>query len=107
MYDRQADQIRHDIQRARARLSDMFASSDRMKTLIRDNPIGIALGSVAVGFLMGLLLPRTSLEADRIREVKRMAKDAGVQVVEASKQIVRDTMYTTFGSTRRSENGGL
>ena len=85
---------------------DLRAGADRAGAMIRDNPVGMAIGAVAAGFLMGLLLPRTSIESSRIRDVKRMAKDAGAQVVEAGKQMVRDTVNTTFGSTRRSNDSG-
>ena len=85
---------------------DLRAGADRASTMIRDNPVSVAVGSVAVGFLMGLLLPRTSIEEDRVRDVKRMAKDVGAQVVEAGKQMVRDTMTSTFSAARRPDDAG-
>ena len=85
---------------------DLRAGADRAGAIIRDNPVGMAVGAVAAGFLMGLLLPRTSVEQSRMRDMKRMAKDAGAQVVEAGKQMVRDTVSTTFGSTRRADDSG-
>jgi ElaB/YqjD/DUF883 family membrane-anchored ribosome-binding protein len=79
---------------------DLRAGADRLADLVKDNPVGFALGSVAAGFLLGVLLPRTSIEADRMEDVKRMAKDAGSQVVEAGKQLVLDTVSSTLSGRR-------
>jgi len=75
---------------------DLKAGGDKVAAIIKDNPIGFAAGSVAVGFLMGLLLPRTSIEADRVEDMKRMALDTGSQAVEAGKQMVIDTVTATL-----------
>jgi hypothetical protein len=72
---------------------DLRAGADRVSGMIKDNAVGVAVGSIAVGFLMGLLLPRTSIESERINDVKQMAKDAGAQAVETGKQIVRETIF--------------
>ena len=83
-------------------LKATIAGGGRARALIRDNPVGVAIGSVAAGFLAGLLLPRTSVEHDGVRDMKRMAKDAGAHMVEAGKQMVVDTVNTAFDSIRRS-----
>lgn len=108
------DAVKNVVSDTAARLSDKVPSADdlragatRISSLIRDNPIGFALGSVAAGFLMGLILPRTSVEADRIDDVKRMAKDAGSQVVEAGKRMVLDTVATTFSGNRPPDARGI
>ena len=86
-------------------VDDLRAGANRAGEVIRDNPVGMAVGSIAAGFLMGLLLPRTSLEQSGMRDVKRMAREKGAEVVEAGKQMVRDTVSTTLGSPKR--NGSM
>src|SRR5690242_7144273 len=61
---------------------DLRAGADWVNDFVTDNPLGIALGSVAAGFLVGLLLPRTAIEAERVKDVQRLAKDAGVAAME-------------------------
>src|SRR5215210_3328864 len=47
----------------------------------QENPIGLALGSVAVGFVAGMLVPSTRVEDERLGpmadEVKERAKETG------------------------------
>ncbi len=54
-----------------------------------ENPIGLALGGVAAGFLAGMLLPKTRLENERVgpiaSEVKQKAVEAGEEAVERGK----------------------
>src|ERR1700730_3428908 len=83
-----------------ARIADSIPTADDLRAgagwvgkMIKENPFGMAIGSVAVGFLVGLLLPRTSMETDRINDVKQMAKDAGAQAVEAGKLVVLETIF--------------
>lgn len=101
------DAVKSAVSDTAARIADavpsadeLRAGADRLDALIKDNPVGVAVGSVAVGFLMGLLLPRTAIESHRLNDVKQMAKDAGAQVVEAGKQMVLDTVSTTLGTRK-------
>jgi Protein of unknown function (DUF3618) len=56
-----------------------------------ENPIGLALGGVAAGFLAGMLLPKTRLENERVgpiaTEVKQKAVEAGEEAVERGKEV--------------------
>lgn len=82
---------------------DIRTGADRLGRMVAENPIGMALGSVAVGFLVGLLLPRTSLESERIvplaQDVKRLARDAGAQAVSRGRQIVWDAAQAAVNAT--------
>jgi hypothetical protein len=59
--------------------------------LAQDNSLGLAIGSVAVGFLVGLLLPATRVEDERFGgvadEVKETAKDLGQEALDRGKQV--------------------
>ena len=63
------------------------------KGLAQENPIGLALGAVAVGFVAGLLLPSTRVEDERIGpmadEIKEKAKETGQEAVERGKEVAQ------------------
>lgn len=56
-----------------------------------ENPIGLALGGVAAGFLAGMLLPSTKAEDQRVGpmadELKSKAKEAAEEAVERGKEV--------------------
>ena len=66
----------------------------RLKDTAERNPLGLAVGGVALGFVAGLLLPSTRVEnkamgetSDKITDaVKETASDA----IESSKQVAQD-----------------
>lgn len=57
----------------------------------QDNPFGVALGSIAVGFLLGTLLPSTRTEAEMIGPVAERVKDTatktGLEAIERGRDI--------------------
>ncbi len=73
--------------------------------LAQENPFGLALGSVAVGFVAGLLLPSTRWEHERIGpvadQVKERAAETGQEVLERGKQVAQDAAETANESGQR------
>jgi ElaB/YqjD/DUF883 family membrane-anchored ribosome-binding protein len=65
------------------------------KGLAQENPFGLAIGSVAVGFLAGLLLPATRVEDEKLGEVSDQvvakAKETGQEALEHGKQVAQET----------------
>jgi gas vesicle protein len=57
----------------------------------QENPIGLALGGLAAGFLAGMLLPTTKTEDERIGpvadQVKDRAKETGQEALERGKEV--------------------
>ena len=66
----------------------------RGATVAKQNPLGLAIGGVAVGFLAGMLAPSTRVEDERIGEVadevKERAKETGQEALERGKQVAKD-----------------
>ena len=58
------------------------------------NPVGLAIGGAAVGFVVGLLVPATRLEDERIGhvadDVKATATEMGQEAVERGKQVAQE-----------------
>jgi uncharacterized protein DUF3618 len=74
--------------------SDVTRSAGRMKRLAERNPVGLAIGGAAVGFIAGLLAPSTRIEDERIGpmadDVKASAAEAGREAVERGKDVVQE-----------------
>jgi Protein of unknown function (DUF3618) len=64
----------------------------------QSNPLGLAIGSVAAGFLIGTLLPATRVEDRRIGaiadDVKEHASEVGQEAVEHGKQMAKEVMQS-------------
>ena len=57
----------------------------------RENPFGFAIGAMATGFVIGMLLPATQIEDERIGavsdRVKAEAREAGHEALEYAKGV--------------------
>jgi gas vesicle protein len=70
-------------------------SVDRMA---HSNPLGLAIGASAIGFVAGLLVPSTRLEEEHLGEaatrVRETATEAGHEALERSKDVAQSAMET-------------
>lgn len=73
--------------------------------IVRENPLGLALGAAAAGFLVGLLLPSTRLEDERIGEaadaIKARAAETGKEALSRGQQVAQDMAQTARESGRQ------
>jgi gas vesicle protein len=62
--------------------------------LAKENPLGLAIGAVAVGFVAGLLVPATNVENEKIGavadQVKDQVKETAQTVVDHGKEAAQD-----------------
>jgi ElaB/YqjD/DUF883 family membrane-anchored ribosome-binding protein len=70
----------------------------RAKSVAEENPLGLAVGAVAVGFLAGMLIPSTRVEDEKMGqlsdEVIDRAKETGQEALERGKQVAQDAAET-------------
>ena len=63
------------------------------RSIAESNPIGLAIGGAAIGFIAGLFVPSTRVEDERIGEVsdqvKDSAKETAQEAVEHGKQVAQ------------------
>ncbi len=106
---RAKDSISDKVQGVKAKLtgagsqvSDATPGSEDVKQagqqavgVAQQNPLGLAIGAAAVGFLAGMLIPSTNIEDERLGpvsdQVKEQAKQTGQEAIEHGKQIAQDT----------------
>ena len=65
---------------------DVKQGAKRVAGVAQENPLGLALGGVAVGFLAGMVVPSTRVEDERLGpvadQVKEKARETGQEAVE-------------------------
>lgn len=78
----------------------------KVKGLAQDNPLGLAIGSIAVGFLAGLAIPATRIENERIGpmadKVKDRARDLGSEALEHGKEVASDVADAAKDAAKES-----
>ena len=64
--------------------------------LSKQNPFGLGIAAAAVGFVVGTLLPSTSMEDERLGEmsdqVGEKAREAGQEALERGKDVAREAV---------------
>jgi hypothetical protein len=70
---------------------DVKQGAHRAKGIAEENPLGLAIGAAALGFVAGLLVPSTRVEDEKVGpaadEVKDKAKETGQEALERGKQV--------------------
>jgi ElaB/YqjD/DUF883 family membrane-anchored ribosome-binding protein len=83
---------------------DVRDGAVRTVGMIKENPLGVLLGGVAIGFLIGSLVPATDLENERIGELsdnlKSQVQDAGSQALQHGKAVLRETAQAARDSAQ-------
>jgi len=84
------DQVKHQARRA--------------KSVAQENPLGLAVGALAVGFLAGMLVPATRVEDEKLGQVSDdvvdRIKETGQEALERGKQVAQDAAETAKESGR-------
>jgi gas vesicle protein len=89
-----------------SRVGDATPSGDQVRQrarraagIAKENPLGLAIGAVAVGFLAGLVVPSTRAEDERLGpvadQVKDKVKETGQEALERGKQVAREAASST------------
>ena len=78
----------------------------RAKGLAQENPLGLAIGSIAVGFVAGLLVPATRFEDEKLGEasdqVIEKARQTGQEALEHGKQVAQETAQSAQETLKQS-----
>ena len=73
---------------------DVKEGAQRAAGIAQENPLGLALGAVAVGFVAGMLVPSTKIEDEKLGpvadDVKERAKETGQEAIERGKEVAQE-----------------
>ena len=97
---------------------DLRQGVQRTAGLAQENPLGLAIGSIAVGFIAGLMVPATRVErqkigpiadqvVDKARETGQEALDRGKQVAQEAAQTARQVAEETKNTAQEAAQRGV
>ena len=85
---------------------DVKHQARRAKSVAEENPLGLAVGALAVGFLAGMLIPSTRIEDERMGELSDevidRAKETGQEALERGKQVAQEAAQSAQETARES-----
>jgi gas vesicle protein len=86
-----AGEVKHQVRRAAG--------------VAQENPLGLAVGAVAVGFLVGLAVPSSSVEDEKLGpvadRVKDQAKETGQEALDRGKEVAQSAADTVSEEGRK------
>lgn len=95
------ERLMHQMQGTASRMGDATPDTGDVKAgakqaagFAQRNPLGLAIGGVAAGFLAGMVLPSTRVEDERLGpmadDVKDRALEGGEEAIERGRQVAHD-----------------
>jgi gas vesicle protein len=92
------ERLRGHMQGASSRIGGATPDTGQVKDgakqavgIAEENPIGLALGGVAAGFLVGMMVPATKIEDERVGpiadQMKDKAMETGQEAIERGKDV--------------------
>src|SRR4051794_32564816 len=104
---------RDKVNRAMGKANDATPSTGDVKEgaqkaagVAQENPLGLAVGAVAAGFIAGMLIPSTSVEDEKLGPVadtvKEKAAETGQEALEHSRQVAQDVAQSAQETVRES-----
>jgi len=86
------------VQGTRSKVGDATPDGQQVKEgaqqavgVAQENPLGLAIGGIAAGFLAGMLLPSTKIEDERVGpiadQVKETAAETGQEALERGREV--------------------
>jgi hypothetical protein len=74
--------------------------------IAKENPLGLAIGAAAIGFLAGLAVPSTRVEDEKLGpvadQVKDKVKETGQEALDRGRQVAQDVAGTAADTARQS-----
>jgi gas vesicle protein len=107
------DKISGAASRVTGRVSDATPDAGEVKGQARwaagvaqENPLGLAIGSVAVGFLAGMLIPTHRIEDERIgpvaEKVREQVKETGQEAFEHGKEVAKEAASSAADTAKEA-----
>lgn len=98
--------LREKISGATPDAGDVKGGARQAVGVAQENPIGLAVGAMAVGFVAGMLVPSTKVEDEKLGpmadQVKQQAAETGQEALERGKQVAQDAAQSAVETAKES-----
>ncbi len=106
------DTVKERLGMASGKVSDATPDAAQVKQgarraagMAQENPLGLAVGAVAAGFLAGMLIPGSRVEDEKLGpmadQVKDQVKETGQEALERGKQVAQSAAETAVEETQQ------
>ena len=100
---------RDKVQGVLGRANDATPGTEDVKraaNVAQENPLGLAIGAIAVGFVAGLAIPSTRVEDEKLgpmaEDVKQKVRETGQEALERGKQAAQDAAQSAQATVQES-----
>jgi hypothetical protein len=101
------------VDSVKSKITGSTPDGDQMKDgakqavgVAQQNPLGLAIGAVGVGFLAGMLVPSTRIEDEKIGpmadQVKDRAKETGQEALDRGKHVAQEAAQSAAETAKES-----
>src|SRR5689334_10103821 len=98
--------LREKIAGATPDAGDVKGGAKQAVGVAQENPIGLALGAVAFGFVAGMLVPSSKVEDEKLGpmadQLKQQAAETGQEALERGKQVAQDAAHSAAETAKES-----
>jgi hypothetical protein len=85
---------------------EVKGQAKRVAGIAQENPLGLAIGGIAAGFLAGLLIPTSRVEDEKIggvaEQVREQVKETGGEALERGKEVAQEAASSAADTARES-----
>ena len=105
------DSVKEKMGMATSKVGDSTPDAQQVKQgarraagVAQENPMGLAVGAIAAGFLAGMLIPSSRVEDEKLGpmadQVKQQAKETGQEALEHGKQVAQSAAQSAADTVR-------
>ncbi len=104
--ERAKDAVAEKVDAAKGKVTDRASQAEskvkhraaQLSSAAQENPLGLALGGVAAGFLAGLVVPATRTEQEKLaaagEELREQARKTGHDALERGRHVAREAAHS-------------
>jgi ElaB/YqjD/DUF883 family membrane-anchored ribosome-binding protein len=85
---------------------DVKQGAQQAVSVAQENPLGLAIGAAAVGFIAGMVVPSTRVENEKLGpmsdQLKDQVKETGQEALERGKQVAQEAAQSAQETARES-----